>query len=68
MLIEGIFSLSVIYNEFHDVRRATAQSKIFFLSGCGLAEDSRVFQAGWSECMYFFISFVRIVAHLEFPQ
>jgi hypothetical protein len=39
------------------VQRATAQSRTGNFCGCGVAEALPGFQAGWSECMYFFLSF-----------
>jgi hypothetical protein len=33
----------------------------------GVAESPPDFQAGWSDCMYFFLSVFVSVAHLEFP-
>jgi hypothetical protein len=41
-------------NAFCIVQRATAQSKTGFFCGYGVAEAYPSFQAGWSDCMYFF--------------
>jgi hypothetical protein len=49
------------------VQRATALSKTGFFRDCGVAEASPGFQAGWSDCVYFFSLFLFILfAHLEF--
>jgi hypothetical protein len=45
---------------------ATAQSKAGFFRGYVVAEAPPGFQAGWSECMYFSLSFFVSFAHLEF--
>jgi hypothetical protein len=48
------------------VQRATAQSKTGFCCDYGVAEAPPGFQAGWSDCMYFFSHFLFILfAHLE---
>jgi hypothetical protein len=39
------------------VQRATAQSKTGILLDYGVAEAPPGFQAGWSDCMYFSLSF-----------
>jgi hypothetical protein len=50
------------------VQRATAQSKTGILRDYGVAEARPGFQAGWSDCMYFFSLFLFILfAHLGFP-
>jgi hypothetical protein len=38
------------------VQRATAQSKTGIFRDFGVAEAPPVFQADWSDCMYFFFS------------
>jgi hypothetical protein len=38
------------------VQRATAQSKTGIFLDDGLAKAPPGFQAGWSDCMYFFLS------------
>jgi hypothetical protein len=43
------------------LQRATAQSKTGFFRDFGVAEAPPGFQAGWSDCMYFFLS---LSAHL----
>jgi hypothetical protein len=49
------------------VQRATAQSETRFFHDYGLAEDPLGFQAGWSDCMYFFsFSLFILFTHLEF--
>jgi hypothetical protein len=58
--------LLITYNAFFIVQRATAQSKIEVFRDYGVAEAG--FQAGWSDCMYFFSLFLFILfAHLGFP-
>jgi hypothetical protein len=39
------------------VQRATALQNMYFFLDFGVAEASPGFQAGWSDCMYFFLSF-----------
>jgi hypothetical protein len=39
------------------VQRATAQSKTGFFCDYGVAEAPPGFQAGWSDCMFFFLTF-----------
>jgi hypothetical protein len=51
----------LITNNAFIVQRATAQSKQVFFRDCGVAEAPPSFQAGWSDCMYFFFS---LSAHL----
>jgi hypothetical protein len=41
-------------NSFCIVQRATAQSKTGIFRDYGVAEAPLGFQAGWSDCMYFF--------------
>jgi hypothetical protein len=51
------------------VQRATAQSKTGIFRDYGVAEAPPGFQAGWSNCMYFFSLFLFILfAHLEALQ
>jgi hypothetical protein len=38
------------------------------IHGYGVAEALPVFQAGWSDCMYFSLSLIISFAHLEFPR
>jgi hypothetical protein len=47
---------SIINNAFYILQRATAQSKTGNICGYGVAEAPPGFQAGWSDCMYFFFS------------
>jgi hypothetical protein len=51
------------------VQRATAQSKTGIFRDYDVAEAPPGFQAGWSDCMYFFLFFLLFIlfAHLEFP-
>jgi hypothetical protein len=49
------------------VQRATAQSKTGFFRDCGVAEAPPGFQAGWSDCVYFFLFLFVLFAYLEFP-
>jgi hypothetical protein len=50
------------------VQRATAQSKTGFFRDYGVAEAPPGFQAGWSDCTYYFSFFLFILfAHLGFP-
>jgi hypothetical protein len=46
--------LLITNNAFCIVQRATAQSKTGFFRDFGVAEAPPGFQAGWSDCMYFF--------------
>jgi hypothetical protein len=49
---------SLITNSsFCIVQRATAQSKTGIFRDNGIAEAPPVLQAGWSDCMYFSLSF-----------
>jgi hypothetical protein len=55
-------------NSFCIVQRATAQSKTGFFRDFGVAEALPGFQAGWSDCIFFFSLFLFILfAHLGFP-
>jgi hypothetical protein len=55
-------------NAFFIVQIATAQSKTGIRRDYGVAEAPPGFQAGWSDCMYFFLSFLFILfVHLVFP-
>jgi hypothetical protein len=45
------------------VQRATEQSKTDFFRDFGVAEAPPGFQAGWSDCMYFF--YLSLSAHLS---
>jgi hypothetical protein len=49
--------LLITKNAFCIVQKATAQSKKDFFRDCGVAEAPPAFQAGWSDCMYFSLSF-----------
>jgi hypothetical protein len=49
------------------VQRATSQSKTGFDRGYGATENSPVFEAGWSGCMYVYLSLFVPFAHLKFP-
>jgi hypothetical protein len=49
--------LKITNNAFCIVQRATAQAKIGFFRDCGVAEAPPGFQAGWSDCTFFFLSF-----------
>jgi hypothetical protein len=53
--------LLITNNAFCIVQRATAQSKTGIFRDFGVAEAPPGFQAGWSDCMYFFLS---LSAHL----
>jgi hypothetical protein len=58
--------LLIINNAFCIVQTATAQSKKEIFRVYGAAEASPGFQAGWSNCMYFFLSFLFFLfAHLN---
>jgi hypothetical protein len=60
--------LLITNNAFWIVQRATAQSKTGNFRDYGVAEAPPGFQAGWSDCMYFFSLFLFILpAHLGFP-
>jgi hypothetical protein len=47
------------------VQRATEQSKTENFRDYGEAEAPPEFQAGWSDCMYFFLFLFILFAHLE---
>jgi hypothetical protein len=49
--------LLITNSSFCIVQRATAQSKAGFLRDFGVAEAPPGFQSGWSDCMYFSLSF-----------
>jgi hypothetical protein len=58
--------LLITNNAFCIVQRATAQSKTGTFRDYGVAEAPPGFQAGWSDCMYFFSLFLfTLFAHLE---
>jgi hypothetical protein len=64
--------LLITNNAFCIVQRATAQSKTGIFRDFGVAEAPPGFQAGWSDCMYFFslslsLSLLILPAHLGFP-
>jgi hypothetical protein len=60
--------LLITNNVFCIVQRATAQSETGIFRDHGEAEETG-FQAGWSDCMYFFSLFLFILfAHLEIIQ
>jgi hypothetical protein len=60
--------LLITKNAFCIVQRATKQSKTGIFRNFGVAEAPPGFQAGWSDCMYFFSLFLFILfAHLNFP-
>jgi hypothetical protein len=72
LLVISIFSsqvkLLLINHAFCIVQRATAQSKTGNFRDYFAAEPPPGLQAGWSDCMYFFLSlFVHLFARLEFP-
>jgi hypothetical protein len=46
--------LLITNNSFCIVQRETAQSRTRIFRVCGVAEAPPGFQAGWSDCMYFF--------------
>jgi hypothetical protein len=54
-------------NKFCIVQIATAQSKAIRRRNYGLAEVPPSFQAGWSDCIYIFLSYAHFFAHLAFP-
>jgi hypothetical protein len=61
--------LLITNNAFCIVQRATAQSKTEIFRDYGVAEAPPGFQAGWSDCMYFFSLFLfMFFAHLELIQ
>jgi hypothetical protein len=53
--------LLITNNAFYIVQRATAKSKTGIFRDFGAAEAPPGFQAGWSDCMCFFLS---LSAHL----
>jgi hypothetical protein len=69
MIKSSQVKLLITNNAFRIVQRATAQSKTGIFRDCGVAEAPPGFQAGWSDCMYFFSLFLFILfAHLEIMQ
>jgi hypothetical protein len=46
--------LLITNKEFFIVQRATAQSKTGIFRDYSVAEDPPGFQAGWSDCIYFY--------------
>jgi hypothetical protein len=61
--------LLITNNAFCIVPRATAQSKTGIFRGYGVAEAPPGFQAGWSDCTFYFSLFLFILfAHLEIMQ
>jgi hypothetical protein len=52
--ISSQVELLITNNSFFIVPRATAQSKTGMFRGYGEAEAPPGFQAGWSDCMYFY--------------
>jgi hypothetical protein len=48
--------LLITNNAFCIVQRAIARSKTGFFRGYGVAEAPPGFQAGWSGCMFFFLT------------
>jgi hypothetical protein len=57
MPVKSQVKLLITNNAFCIVQRATAQSKTGFFRGFGVAEAPPGFQSGWSDCMYFSLSF-----------
>jgi hypothetical protein len=49
--------LLITNNAFCIVQRATAKSKTGIFRDCGVAEAPPGFQASWSDCMHFSLSF-----------
>jgi hypothetical protein len=49
------------------VQTATAQSQTGIDVDSGVAEAPSIFQAGWSDYIFFSLSLFVSVAHLEFP-
>jgi hypothetical protein len=61
--------LLITNNSICIVQRATAQSKTGIFRDYGVAEAPPGFQAGWSDCMHFSLSFCSFLfAHLELMQ
>jgi hypothetical protein len=56
----------ITYNAFCIVQRATAQSKTGLFHDDGVAEAPPGFQAGWSDCVYFFSLSVHFVCSSGF--
>jgi hypothetical protein len=54
--MSSLVKLLITNYAFCIVQRATAQSKAGIFRGYGVAEAPPGFQAGWSDCMYFFFS------------
>jgi hypothetical protein len=59
--------LLITNNAFFILQRATEQSKTGIIRHYGVAEAPPGFQAGWSDCMYFFSlsSFIFCVPQIE---
>jgi hypothetical protein len=55
--------LLITTNTFCIVQRETAQQKLGFFRGYSVAEIPSTLQAGWSDCMYFSLSFFRLLAY-----
>jgi hypothetical protein len=61
--------LLITNNAFCIVQRATEQSETGTFRDYGVAEAPPGFQAGWSDCTYFFSLFLFILfAHMEFKS
>jgi hypothetical protein len=54
-------NLLITNNSFCILQRATAQSKTGIFRSCGVAEAFPGFQAGWSDCIFFSLSFCSFV-------
>jgi hypothetical protein len=61
-MVSSQVKLLITNNAFCIVQRATAQSKTEIFRDFGVAEAPPGFQAGWSDCMYFFS--LSLSAHL----
>jgi hypothetical protein len=60
--------LLITNNAFFIVHRETAQPKTGIFRDFGVAAAPPGFQAGWSDCIYFFsLSLLIFPAHLGFP-
>jgi hypothetical protein len=55
ILLSSQVKLLITSNSFCILQRETAQSKTGIFRDYGVAESPPGFQAGWSDCMYFFL-------------
>jgi uncharacterized protein affecting Mg2+/Co2+ transport len=63
---ESQVKLLIINNAFCIAQRAIAQSKTGTFRGYGVVKARPLFQAGWSNYVYFYLSLFVSFSHLEF--